>query len=178
MAELDIIRFPDPILKRQAQPIEEIDERVRERVKQMFALMYRDKGVGLAAPQVGWSRRLFIMNPTGKPEDERVWVNPVITAKSKETARSQEGCLSIPEVYGKIERSLKIKIEGYDLEGNEVNLELAEFPARICQHETDHLDGLLIIDKMSPAERQSVEPFLRALRREYEEQGGGKPPLM
>ena len=179
MAEekLVIVKYPDPLLKRSAPPIDEIDDRVRERVRQMFDLMYSHKGVGLAAPQVGWSRRLFVMNPTGDRKDERVWVNPVIVAKSKETARSQEGCLSIPEVYAKIDRSVRIKIEGYDLEGNEVSLELADFPARICQHETDHLDGLLITDKMSLVDKASAEPFLRALRYDFEK-GGARAPLM
>ncbi|HVY62804.1 MAG TPA: peptide deformylase, partial [Planctomycetota bacterium] len=117
--DLDIVKFPDPVLRRVAKPVPKVDDEVRERARKMVELMYRDKGVGLAAPQVGWSARLFVMNPTGKPEDVRVFVNPAITMRSKATDRSNEGCLSIPEVNGKIERSLKIHIDGLDLEGNE-----------------------------------------------------------
>lgn len=165
--ELDIVKYPDPVLKRVSKPIAEIDDDVREKARLMIDLMYRDKGVGLAAPQVGWSARLFVMNPTGKPEDVRIFVNPTISGKSKTVERSNEGCLSIPEVNGKIERALKIRIEGYDLDGQAVSLDLEGFPARICQHEFDHLEGILIIDRMSPAERSVADPVLRALRDEY-----------
>lgn len=166
---MDIVKYPDPILRKVAKPLEEIDDAVRERARAMLELMYRDRGVGLAAPQVGWSTRLFVMCPTGDRKDERVFVNPLVTARSKETARSNEGCLSIPEVNGKIERSVRIVLEAYDLEGNEVKLDLAEFPARICQHEIDHLDGILIIDRMSPAEKSIAVPRLRDLEAEHAE---------
>lgn len=167
--ELDIVLYPDPVLRKVAKPVDEIDDEVRDRARRMIELMHREKGVGLAAPQVAWSARLFVMNPSGKPEEERVFVNPVIVTRSKETERSNEGCLSIPEVNGKIERAVSIRIEGYDLDGNEVALDLADFPARVCQHEVDHLDGVLIIDRMSPAEKLVADPRLKDLKREYEE---------
>src|SRR5262249_6888760 len=89
--ELEIVKFPDPILRRVAKPLAAVDDAVRERARLMIDLMYRDKGVGLAAPQVGWGARLFVMNPTGKPEDARVFVNPEITMRSKAAERSNEG---------------------------------------------------------------------------------------
>lgn len=167
--DLEIVKYPDPILRRVAKPIAEIDDDVRTKAGRMIELMYRDKGVGLAAPQIGWSARLFVMNPTGDPKDERILVNPVISAKSKEKARSNEGCLSIPDVNGKIERSLQIRLEAYDLEGNEVVQDLEGFPARVCQHEIDHLDGILITDRLSPAEKTIAEPILRELSRKFSE---------
>lgn len=168
-AALEIVRYPDPILRRTAKPLAEIDDAVRAKARRMIELMHRDKGVGLAAPQVGWSTRLFVMNPTGKPEDDRILVNPVVAAKSKERATSNEGCLSIPDVNGKIERHFKIRLEAYDLEGNEVKQELEGFPARVAQHEIDHLDGILIIDKMGPAEKTVAKAILRDLEAEFHE---------
>jgi len=169
MSALDIVKFPDPILRKKAAPIEEIDDAVRDRAKQMIALMHRDKGVGLAAPQVGWSARLFVMNPSGKPGEERVLVNPVIAPKGKAKARSNEGCLSLPEINGKIERFEAVVLKAYTLEGERVEETLEGFPARVAQHESDHLDGVLIIDKMSEAERSVAESRLKDMTWFYEE---------
>ncbi len=160
---LEIVKYPDPILRRVAAPIAEITEEVRARAKEMLELMYRGRGVGLAAPQVAWSARLFVMNPTGDPRDERAFVNPRIVARSKEKAKAKEGCLSLPDIEGKIERHVRIRLEALDLEGRAVALDLEEFPARVAQHEIDHLDGVLIIDRMSAAERTLADPKLRDL---------------
>lgn len=166
---MEIVKYPDPVLRRVAKPLEAVTDEVRARAREMLALMYRDRGVGLAAPQVAWSVRLFVMNPTGKPEDERAFVNPRITWKSKEKAKSNEGCLSLPDINGKIERHVGIRLEALDLEGNPVELDMLDFPARVAQHEIDHLDGVLIIDRMSLAEKTIAEPKLRDLIRAREE---------
>jgi peptide deformylase len=168
MEALEIVKYPDPVLRRKTAPLEEIDDLVRERAAEMIRLMYRDKGVGLAAPQVGWSVRLFVMNPTGRPEDERVLVNPVVHPLGRAKARSTEGCLSIPEVNGKIERWQKVELRAYTLEGARVEETLEGFPARVCQHECDHLDGVLIIDRMSEAEKSVAEPRLKDLRAAFD----------
>ena len=166
---MEIVKYPDPVLRRVARPLETVTEEVRAKAREMIALMYKDKGVGLAAPQVAWGVRLFVMNPSGKPDDERAYVNPKIVWKSKDKAKSNEGCLSLPEINGKIERHLAIRMEALDLTGAAVEFELEECPARVAQHEIDHLDGVLIIDRMSLAEKTIAEPKLRDLIRERDE---------
>jgi peptide deformylase len=160
---LEIVTYPDLVLRRPAAPLSAIDGEVRARAREMLALMYENRGVGLAAPQVAWSVRLFVMNPTGEPEDERVYANPRIVAKSKEKEKAKEGCLSLPEIEGKIERFVRIRLAAMDLEGRPLEVDLENFPARVAQHEIDHLDGVLIIDRMSTAERALADPKLRDL---------------
>jgi peptide deformylase len=168
MSELEIVKYPAPVLRRPAQPLAAVDDAIRAKAREMFALMYKDRGVGLAAPQVGWSVRLFVMNPSGEPQDERAFVNPKIVARSKEKAKSNEGCLSLPEVNGKIERHVRVRIEALDLAGRPIEVDLEEFPARVAQHEIDHLDGVLIIDRMSLAEKTIAEKKLKELIRAYQ----------
>ena len=166
--ELEILTYPDPALRRVARPLERIDDEVRARAKRMLELMYAGKGVGLAAPQVGWSVRLIVANPTGKPEDERIFINPEVrNRRGREVG--VEGCLSLPEITGKIERAKKVELAAYDLDGREFKLDLDDFAARVIQHECDHLEGILIIDRMSPAERSRVERNLRELIRRRNE---------
>lgn len=169
MSDLEIVKYPDPVLRRVAKPIAAVTDEVRALASAMIALMYKDKGVGLAAPQVSQSVRLFVMNPTGEPQDERIFVNPQILEKSKAKAKSNEGCLSLPDVNGKIERHLKIRLSALDADGREIELDLEEFPARVAQHEIDHLDGVLIIDRMSLAEKTIADRKLKDLIREYQQ---------
>ncbi len=164
----EIVYYPDPVLRRRAAPVEVIDDELRDLARDMLALMYEKKGVGLAAPQVGVGRRLFVMNPTGKPEDERILVNPRILGKTGRVI-GIEGCLSIPDVQGKIERATSIEVEAFSVEGEDVRFEAGDFPARVMQHEIDHLDGILIIDKMSEAERAVAAGKLKDLKARYEE---------
>ncbi len=173
MEDLFIVKYPAPVLRRPAARIAAVDEQVRERARAMFAAMYRDKGVGLAAPQVDWSARLFVMNPSGEPGDEHAYENPEITWRSKEKAKASEGCLSLPDVNGKVERPVKIRLSAQDLEGKAVEVDLDGFPARVAQHEIDHLDGVLIIDRFSMAEKSVIEPRLREMREEAA--AGAKP---
>jgi peptide deformylase len=175
MGEMEIVKYPEPVLRRVAAPVTAVTDEVRALARDMIALMYKDKGVGLAAPQVAKSLRLFVMNPSGEPQDERVFVNPKITAKSKEKAKSNEGCLSLPEINGKIERHVKIRLEALDADGRPVEAELEDFPARVAQHEIDHLDGVLIIDRMSLAERTIADKKLKELIREAQEREAARP---
>ena len=166
---LQLVLYPDPILKRRAEPLQTIDEEVRERVAQMFEIMYRESGVGLAAPQVGWSARLFVVNsaPEQEEEHEQVFINPVITASSDEQAIDEEGCLSIPEVRGKVARPARVSIRAQDIAGEFVELDLEGLPARVFQHELDHLNGVLFVSKLNASERLFTKKSLRRLEREY-----------
>ncbi len=114
----------------------------------MLELMHEARGVGLAAPQVGLAWRLFVANPTGELEDDRVFINPKLTEPSLETQVHDEGCLSLPNITGEITRPVRITIDALDDLGQPFQLTSDELPARIWQHETDHLDGILILDRM------------------------------
>lgn len=147
--------------------IREITPEVADRAREMLELMYEANGVGLAAPQVGWSVQLCVMNP--RPEDrslEMVCVNPVIVeAEGEEVA--DEGCLSFPEVRGNVPRFTRLTARWYDLEGRRMETAAEGLLARMFQHEIDHLNGRLIIDRMTPASRLSVRTRLKELEREH-----------
>ena len=143
---LDIVTYGDPVLEKKAEAVTEFDERLVKLVDEMFAAMEADKGVGLAAPQVGRSLRIFVT----KVEDDRkrVFVNPEIVATSLELVEYEEGCLSVPGLSWEITRPNAIHLVGYDLEGNEISVETDEFEGRIFQHEMDHLNGVLLIERL------------------------------
>jgi peptide deformylase len=163
--DLELRYYPDEILRRVAEPVGAVDDELRALVPRLFAKMYATRGVGLAAPQVGISRRLLVANPGGNAEQkelEAVYINPVIEA-AEGAERGEEGCLSLPGIVGKILRAKKVRVRYTDLEGREVVVEAEDWMARIFQHEIDHLDGILIIDKMSPAELAFYEKEIREL---------------
>jgi peptide deformylase len=135
----------------------------------MFEIMYRERGVGLAAPQVGWSVRLFILNPTGdpeQPEGERVFINPGIL-RVEGTIVDEEGCLSIPEVRGRVERNERVVVRALGLDGLPFEAEFEDIGARGVQHEIDHLDGILFVSRLGPTDRLRVGGQLKKLEREY-----------
>lgn len=166
---MELVLYPDPVLVRRAPPLQRIDDEVRECARAMLELMYRESGVGLAAPQVGWNTRLFVMNPEGPEnrEAERVFINPRILGASDEKDVEEEGCLSIPDVRGRVTRSVSVEVEAQDLAGELFRERIRELPARIVQHEYDHLDGILFIKLLSPGEKLLVRKTLRRLEREY-----------
>jgi len=153
--DLCIVLYPDAVLRIEAVPIEQITPQVRAVANRMLQLMHEAPGVGLAAPQVGLSWRMFVANPTGDPADDRVFINPVLRDPSRQTEDHEEGCLSIPNVNGRIRRPRAITVTALDLEGHEFSLTSDELSARIWQHETDHLDGVLIIDRMNPLDKKA-----------------------
>ena len=131
-------------------------------VAEMFELMYEQEGVGLAANQVDLPYRVFVTNPQGDrqiKEAERVFVNPVIQT-GRGQAEAEEGCLSIPGVYAPVIRKEKIKVQAYDLRGNQIDEQLEGLFARVVQHETDHLDGVLFIDRLQPAHATEIKDAL------------------
>jgi len=153
-----IRQYGDPALRMKAREVESYDEELERLVQRMTALMHEAQGVGLAATQVGVLRRLFVFVYEG---EDRVLANPVITQRSEETETDEEGCLSLREVVAPVERPVAITIEGFDAIGESVKLELELPTSRIVQHELDHLDGVLIIDRTDAESRRTALAKLR-----------------
>ncbi|MCW8133643.1 MAG: peptide deformylase [Planctomycetota bacterium] len=170
-----IVLYPDPVLTKKARAItpdelkagqaDGID--LRELAARMIATMYEADGIGLAAPQVGVSLRFWVADPSPEHTAPLAIVNPVLSNQSG-TLDMEEGCLSIPEVRGKVKRFQKLTVTGLDLDGNPVTLEAEDLAARVAQHETDHLDGILFITKIGTAARFMARSKLRVLEDEYE----------
>lgn len=161
---MKVVLYPHQILKYTSKPVLTINKELRAIVEEMFQTMYDTAGVGLAANQVGLPLRLFVMNPTGEPEkkeEERVLINPVILKKSGKVL-GNEGCLSYPGIYADVVRSDSIELESIDLTGELRHDSLKGHPARVVQHETDHLNGIGFIDRLSPT-------ALTAIREELDE---------
>jgi peptide deformylase len=151
-------QYGDPALRMKAREIEVVDDDVRRLVRRMTDLMHEAQGVGLAATQVGVLRRLFVFSDEG---EDRVLVNPVITRRSETVEIDDEGCLSLREVLVPVERSCSVTIEGLDANGEPIKLELGVPSSRIVQHELDHLDGVLIIDRTDAESRREALGKLR-----------------
>jgi peptide deformylase len=159
LALAQIRQYPDPVLRMKAREIEAPDDDVRRLVERMFALMSDANGVGLAATQVGILRRLFVFHPA---EGETASIlNPQVVKRSDETEVDDEGCLSLQGVHVPVERSLEVTLEGIDETGAPVSYALAELAARVVQHELDHLDGVLILDRTTPEARREALGILR-----------------
>jgi peptide deformylase len=161
--QLGIVHYPDPILRQRAAPVGEIDEAVVQVARRMIQLMHEARGVGLAAPQVGLGWRLFVANPTGEPQDDQIFINPVLSDGSRETETHEEGCLSLPQITANITRPAAITVEALDERGQRVRLTSDGLPARIWQHEIDHLDGVLILDRMTAIDRMANKRAIREL---------------
>ncbi len=168
---LRIINYPHPTLRRVSKPLKRVDAELRDFVAQMFALMYEHKGCGLAANQVDLPYRLFIVNDSGDPalkDQEMVFVNPVLS-KHKGTAEGEEGCLSLPGLYAPVRRPDRVTASAYDLQGKPINIEASGHFARVLQHETDHLDGILFIDRLSPTQKMAVGDQIMEFEVEYDQ---------
>ena len=167
---MKLLYYPDPRLRTTSKEIGEVDEQLRESIPEMFKIMYRARGVGLAGPQVGMHRRIIVANLTGDPEEtaeERVFINPEIVDKAGEV-REEEGCLSLPGMAPVILRAEQVTVKYRDLEGNVVERPTEGLEAKLFQHEIDHLDGILILDKMSPADQKKWAPLLQELEEDFE----------
>src|SRR4051794_18004250 len=167
--DLKIIQYPDPRLKKLSVNVTAFDERLKALAQRMFELMRAEKGVGLAAPQVGENIRLFVMNATGEPADDRVYVNPILSDPAGEE-EAEEGCLSLPEIRADILRSKSMRIDAQDLEGKPFHEVHEGFVAGVWQHEPDHLNGPLILDRMGPVAKRAARRFLKDLEEEYAKQ--------
>ena len=158
MAKRPILILPDPRLRAVADPIEKIDDGIRQLAKDMLETMYDAPGIGLASPQIGEMKRIVVMDlaKEEEPADPLVMINPEILAISDETVTTEEGCLSIPELYYEVERPAEVTVRYTDLEGQTVEREAKERFAICVQHELDHLDGVLYIDYLSRLKRDRV----------------------
>ena len=165
--DLQIIHYPDPRLRKVSEPVTVFDERLKALVPKMFELMRAQKGVGLAAPQVGENIRLFIVNPTGEPQDDRVYVNPMLSEPDGGEEEGEEGCLSLPEINGKIMRTKTMRIDAQDLEAKSFTDTQSGYLARIWQHEFDHLNGTMIIDRMGALAKMAAKKQLKVLEEAY-----------
>jgi peptide deformylase len=180
MAVRDILRFPDSRLRQRSVDVTEVDDDVRQLVADMAETMAAANGAGLAAIQVGVPVRLFIVDSAvaGGPEEgpPRVFINPEIVEISPESQTGDEGCLSFPGIYVPVKRGMRAKVRALDLDGNTFELEGEELLARALQHESDHLNGRLLIDQVGPVKREIIKRKLRKdLEAEREDAASGKP---
>jgi len=159
MATFPIRQFGDPVLKERCGEVAEIDGAVARLVSDMIETMYAAPGVGLAANQVGVQKRLFVYD-IGDDTGPHAVINPVIQERSGEGLH-QEGCLSVRELWWDVPRAMEVHLTGLDLDGNELSLEGTELLARVFQHETDHLDGVIILDRVTAEERKEAMRVLR-----------------
>ena len=165
-SRLRIVLYPDPVLKKRAVNVGNFNAQIAALSKRMLELMREAKGVGLAAPQVGVGLRLFVCNPTGEPGDDLICVNPRLTELSGGEEK-EEGCLSIPGVIVAMRRAMSVVMEAFDSEGKPFQVAGTELRARIWQHETDHLDGRLIIDNMSATDEITNRRAIKQLQDQY-----------
>ena len=169
MKTLQIVWHPHPALRWKCREVTRIDAELRELVQQMFDLMYAARGVGLAANQVGLPYRLFVINPEGDPEQkdqEMVFLNPRITRR-KGSEEDEEGCLSLPEIHASVTRATQIVVDAFDLSGRQFEVVMEDFPARVVQHEYDHIEGLMFTDRLSPAALGKLTPMLTDLEVQF-----------
>lgn len=167
---LHIIHYPHPTLRHASKPLKRVDAELRQLVAQMFDLMYEHEGVGLAANQVDLPYRLFVANPEGErgaTATEQVFINPVLSG-GRGLAEDEEGCLSLPGIRAPVSRNATIKVQAYDLQGNEIAAEVSGLMARIVQHEVDHLDGTLFIDRLSPTQFAAIRDKLEEFELEFQ----------
>lgn len=171
MALLKIRHYPDPVLKKVAAPVTEFDESLRRLADDMAETMYAAPGIGLAAPQVGISKRLAVIDCSARDEAAQllVLVNPEIIAREGE-ACEEEGCLSVPEYYAKVNRSARITLRFQDLDERPHTIEADGLTAIACQHEIDHLDGILFVDHLSPLKRSIFRKKWKKIQEHLAEQ--------
>ncbi|GAB3048539.1 peptide deformylase [Acinetobacter apis] len=165
MALLPILSFPDPRLRIKAKPIEQVTPQIKQLVDDMFETMYDAPGIGLAATQIDQHIQLIVMDLSETKDQPMVFMNPKVTPLTTETQQYEEGCLSIPQIYEKIERPCRVKIEYLNLDNETVEVDADGLLAVCIQHEMDHLEGKLFVDYLSPLKRQrareKVEKYVR-----------------
>lgn len=158
MAVREIVLMGDPVLRRMAEEVQAFDDDLRALVRDMFETMYHAEGIGLAAPQIGISTRVIVIDirKDGEEGKQIALVNPRLAWSSDHTAKQSEGCLSIPGLEEVVERPAEVRVEGHDPHGEPVSISADELLARALQHEIDHLDGMLFLDRVSPLKRKML----------------------
>jgi peptide deformylase len=168
MAQLPILRFPDPRLHTVAKPVAQVDDRLRALAADMLETMYASDGVGLAATQVDVHERLIVMDTSEKRDQPVVLVNPELTWASEEMAVVEEGCLSVPQIYDKVERHARVKVRALDRDGNPFEIDAEGLSAVCVQHEMDHLQGKVFVEYLSPLKRDRIRTKMLKKTREEE----------
>jgi peptide deformylase len=166
MALMEVVKWPNPILDNPGEPVTEFGDNLKKLVSDMFETMYSAPGVGLAAVQVGVSQRLFVMDCSGgkDPEQRIALINPEVL-RVEGTQNGEEGCLSFPGIFTPVERNLRAVVWAQDVNGNEFEIDGMELTARCMLHETDHCDGIVFLDKMSPIKRELVKRKIKKLQK-------------
>ncbi len=166
---MKILTYPHPTLRRVSKPLRRVDANLQSMIREMFDLMYQANGIGLAANQVDLPLRFFICNVAGKPDEgeELVFLNPVLS-RPKGQAEREEGCLSLPGLYAPVKRPASVQLQAYSLQGEPFQAQLDGLLARVVQHEIDHLDGVLFIDRLSSTNQMDILPNLDEFELEHE----------
>jgi peptide deformylase len=177
---MKIVHYPHPSLRHPGRPLTSIDKKVRLLVGEMLDLMYEAKGLGLAAPQVCLPYQVLVMNPSADPnqrDQEGIFINPVILER-KGSIEGEEGCLSFPGLYRKVRRAKTVTVRAYDLEGRSFDVTATELTGRVLQHEIDHLNGVLFIDKIGAVAKLSARGAIQEFERDYKkaQERGDIPP--
>jgi peptide deformylase len=177
---MKIVHYPHPSLRHPGRPLTSIDKKVRLLVGEMLDLMYEAKGLGLAAPQVCLPYQVLVMNPSADPnqrDQEGIFINPVILER-KGSIEGEEGCLSFPGLYRKVRRAKTVTVRAYDLEGRSFDVTATELTGRVLQHEIDHLNGILFIDKIGSVAKLSARGAIQEFERDYKkaQERGDIPP--
>jgi peptide deformylase len=176
---LDILTDPHPTLRRVSKPLRRVDAELRQTIREMFDLMYQAKGIGLAANQVDLPLRFFIVNLAAKADEgeEVVFINPVLSLPRGGSEEAEEGCLSLPGLYGQVVRPRQVRINAYSLKGEEIQIDATGLLSRCVQHELDHLDGVLFTDRLSPTALADIREGLDEFEAEFDSRrsSGGVP---
>ncbi len=170
---MQIVQYPHPTLRHPSKPVKRVDAQLKRNIAEMFELMYEHRGIGLAANQVDLPLRCFVMNLKSDPDEAEphVFINPVIS-RPKGAAEREEGCLSFPELYAPVKRPERVFVSAFNLQGEPFEAEVDDLFARVVQHETDHLDGVLFIDRMTEVNQIACKDALEAFEREFNRQRG------
>jgi peptide deformylase len=179
---MKIVQYPHPALRRPARPLTAIDKQVHLDAGRMLELMYEARGLGLAANQVFLPYRIVVMNPTGDPqqrEHEHVLLNPVVLER-KGSIEGEEGCLSFPDLFQKVRRAKTVTVQAYNLKGELIERVVSDLESRLWQHEVDHLDGILFIDKMGTIAKLASRGALRDFELQFQkaQERGEVPPTV
>jgi peptide deformylase len=151
---MQIITLGNELLRQKAEKIDKIDDEILDAAKQMLEVIKVDKGVGIAVPQIGLMKRIFITHIDG--DEDRIFINPSILETSQETAKFEEGCLSVPGIYTDVVRSESVKVQAWNEKGRPFTLETNGLLARVIQHEYDHLEGVIFLDRVSELKRKRL----------------------
>ena len=168
MAQLNILRYPDPRLHTVAQPVKEVDSRIRRLVDDMLETMYAAEGVGLAATQDDVHERVIVIDTSEMRDDPRVLINPELIARSEEMSFSDEGCLSVPQIYDKVKRHARVTVRALNRDGKTYEFEADGLLAVCVQHELDHLVGKVFVEYLSSLKRDRIK--IKMLKKTREEQ--------